>query len=285
MLILFCTAALVLFLLSLDFGWSNVLTSRRNELVFETRNHEYGAYALRREHHANLFWSMLISCGLITGGVFLLSRITGAAPPVEADQSIILVELDPQPIETPESPKENPQPQNQAAAAAPEDDSNREIEVVEKPVEEDPNNEPPTTPVGPVQPGTPTPGGPSPGSGDGNGGGGQTSSEPIKVWDVVQSMPTFPGGEPALMKFIREHVEYDEYSKESKLEGTVYVSFVIQPTGEVDKVEIVRGIKGGERLHASVVETIRALPNWTPGFQNQRPVPVRRTIPVRFEIR
>jgi periplasmic protein TonB len=284
MLILFGTAALLIFLFSLDLGWSNLLTSNRNDLVFEHRNHDYGAYALRREHHLNLFYALLLGIGVVGSGLFFLSLASG--PPVlkPITEAITIFDASIFDMTDPKAPDEEPAPQRERAAAPPMNDV--EFQVVNEPVEDDPDlSIPPSNgPVDPLAgPGTP-PQGPGGGSGQGNK---PEPEEPTitKVFEFVQKMPEFPGGTEELMAFIQRNVEYDELCKERGVEGTIYVSFVILADGHVGKIEIIRGLLQGKALGQSVVETIGRMPRWIPGEQNGVPVAVRKVIPVKFSIK
>jgi protein TonB len=283
MLTIFIIAALAIFLLSLDFGWSNVLASHRNDLVFQERNHDYGAYALRREHHVNLFYAMLLSVGLVCGGCYALARASHAIPPPDAAPSIQLIDVTltekMDPIQ-----EEKPAPKRAVAAAPIVEDV--EVRIVEQPIEDIPDLSVPPS-IGPEDPNAQA-GLQGPVGGGGTG----TSTSTIDstahatpfVHEVLQHMPKFPGGDEALMAFIRSHVVYDEQSIERGVQGTIYVSFVVMPTGDVDMIEIVRGIPNGRQLESSVLSTIQKLPKWEPGMQNGRPVRVRKTIPVRFDL-
>jgi len=284
MLILFGTAALLIFLFSLDLGWSNLLTSQRNDLVFENRNHEYGAYALRREHHMNLFYAMLISVGVVTGGVMTLSMMAEQAPLESVGDLIkticVTVDLPQDKIEQ----EQDPAPKRAVAATLARPDS--EVQVVEEPVEEIPDlTIPPSS--GPSDPDAEI-GEPSQGP-VGSGGNGTSPAanapEMPEIRDFAATMPQFPGGELEMQKYVQSHVDYDDVSRERGVEGIVYVSFVVMPDGSVAHVEIIRGIINGKRLSESVLETVKAMPRWKPGLQNGHPVAVRRTIPVNFKLK
>ena len=101
-----------------------------------------------------------------------------------------------------------------------------------------------------------------------------------KVFDVVEQQPEFPGGQAALMNFLRETIKYPAEAAKNGIEGRVIVRFVIGSDGTVGNVEIVRGVD--PQLDAEAVRVINAMPKWTPGKQYGKPVAVRYTIPVTF---
>lgn len=101
-----------------------------------------------------------------------------------------------------------------------------------------------------------------------------------KVYDIVEQQPEFPGGQAALMNFLRETIKYPAEAAKNGIEGRVIVRFVIGSDGTVGNVEIVRGVD--PQLDAEAVRVINAMPKWTPGKQDGKPVAVKYTIPVTF---
>lgn len=287
MLTVFLISAALIFLLSIDFGWSNVLTSQRNELVFEDRNHDYGAYALRREHHVNLFYAMIIGSGVIVGLIGLLSlQSTPRLPEIPA---ISIFAWDITPENLPEEQEEQQQAGPKRAVQVTQPDLGGEVQVTPDPVPIEPTPQP-TPAAGPTDPNAPfqnTIQGPT-GSG-GNGVAPTTTvsapSVPVDIPDYVAFMPEFPGGDAALIAYIQSNVEYDEMSIEQGVEGIIYISFVVTATGQVEQVKVARSIHNGQRLADEAVKVVRNLPRWKPGMQNNRPVAVRKTIPVRFQLK
>lgn len=98
---------------------------------------------------------------------------------------------------------------------------------------------------------------------------------------VAPVMPEFPGGEEALYKYLGSNIKYPETAKQINLQGTVYVTFVIEKGGNVTNSGILRGIGGG--CDEEAVRVVRNMPNWTPGKNSLgRPVRVQLNLPVRF---
>lgn len=114
-----------------------------------------------------------------------------------------------------------------------------------------------------------------------------TIPEPVEVEEpvhiTVETMPVFPGGELALMKHLAEHIKYPIPALDADIQGVVYVSFVVNKNGEVEDVQILKGIGAG--CDEEALRVVRALPKWTPGEQRGRKVKVRFNVPVRFTLR
>jgi protein TonB len=93
-------------------------------------------------------------------------------------------------------------------------------------------------------------------------------------------MPSFPGGEQALHKFLKERLNYPEQAKAARISGTVYLSFVVERDGSISNIEVLRGGEGG--LGREAVRVVKLMPSWNPGIQAGRPVRVNLTMPVKF---
>lgn len=99
---------------------------------------------------------------------------------------------------------------------------------------------------------------------------------------IVEEMPQFPGGEVALLSYLAENISYPEMAKELQVEGVVYVKFTINSDGSVGDVEILRGIGSG--CDEEVISVVSSMPDWTPGMQAGRSVPVSMVVPVNFNL-
>jgi protein TonB len=102
-----------------------------------------------------------------------------------------------------------------------------------------------------------------------------------KVYDVVEQMPSFPGGQQAMMKFMKNNIRYPEALKKNKVQGMVLVQFVVDQTGRITNPVVKRSIEPS--LDAEALRVVRAMPKWNPGKQNGKPVKVRYTLPVSFK--
>ena len=99
---------------------------------------------------------------------------------------------------------------------------------------------------------------------------------------VVENMPEFPGGDLGLMKYIQKNVKYPPIAKQYNITGKVYVSFIVDKSGSVTNVKIVRGVD--KNLDAEALRVVRSLPKYKPGKQRGKPVRVMFTIPINFTL-
>ena len=102
------------------------------------------------------------------------------------------------------------------------------------------------------------------------------------VYIVVEQMPEFPGGDRALMDFVKDNIQYPAEAKEKGIKGLLYVNFIVEPDGSVSDIKVLRGIGGGcDEEAARVVES---MPKFKPGMQNGETVRVSYTVPVIFRL-
>ena len=107
-------------------------------------------------------------------------------------------------------------------------------------------------------------------------------AKPEEVFKSVEQMPQFPGGEAALMKFLSSHINYPPMAAENNVQGKVIVQFVVDKTGKVGEVKVVRNVD--KDLDNEAIRVCKALPKFTPGRQNGRPVSVWYTLPIQFKL-
>lgn len=107
----------------------------------------------------------------------------------------------------------------------------------------------------------------------------QPTPDPDKVYSIVQSQPKFPGD---LNKYLSDNIKYPEDARLSNIQGTVYVSFIVEKNGSVSTVKILRGVQGGRSLENEAIRVVSAMPAWTPGVQNGNPVRVQYNLPIHF---
>ena len=102
------------------------------------------------------------------------------------------------------------------------------------------------------------------------------------VYDVTETMPQFPGGQGVLLKYLAANIKYPASAVKAKKQGRVIVTFVIQKDGSVTKAQIAKSVD--PELDAEALRIVKAMPNWTPGTQDGKPVSVRYAIPVQFSL-
>lgn len=103
-----------------------------------------------------------------------------------------------------------------------------------------------------------------------------------EIFTVVEDQPSFPGGDEARIRFLQENIKYPQMARESGIQGTVYVTFVVEKNGAVTDVRVLRGIGGG--CDEEAVRVIKAMPKWQPGKQRGKPVRVQFNMPIKFTL-
>ena len=102
------------------------------------------------------------------------------------------------------------------------------------------------------------------------------------VYDVVEVMPQFPGGQIAMLKYIMENIKYPKQIMEEGIQGRVTVSFIVEKDGRVSNVRLLRSVQSA--LDKEAIRVVKSMPKWTPGKQNGKPVRVRFNLPVMFKL-
>ena len=103
-----------------------------------------------------------------------------------------------------------------------------------------------------------------------------------KVFEKVEDMPEFPGGEQAMMDFVAKNVQYPKEAIEKEISGRVLVGFIVEKDGSISETEIVKGIGGG--CDEEAVRVVKAMPKWKPGKQDGKPVRVHFMLPLTFKL-
>lgn len=108
------------------------------------------------------------------------------------------------------------------------------------------------------------------------------AEENTRVRTFVDEMPVFPGGEEALMKYLKDNISYPQQALEAGAQGAVYLTFVVGLHGEITEIKVTRGIGFG--CDEEALRVIRNMPPWIVGRQNGHAVKVQFNLPVRFKI-
>ncbi len=101
-----------------------------------------------------------------------------------------------------------------------------------------------------------------------------------EIFVFVEDQPGYPGGDAARIKYLQDNIKFPVMAIESGIQGTVYVTFVVEKDGRITSVKVLRGIGGG--CDEEAVRVIKKMPRWKPGKQRGRPVRVQFNMPVRF---
>ena len=109
----------------------------------------------------------------------------------------------------------------------------------------------------------------------------QTSdNEEQEVFLVVEVPPHFPGGENARIQFLIENIKYPQIARESGIQGTVYINFIVEADGSLTDIRVLRGIGGG--CDEEALRVAKMMPTWVPGTQRGKAVRVSFNMPIKF---
>ena len=103
------------------------------------------------------------------------------------------------------------------------------------------------------------------------------------VYRSVEQMPQFPGGEAALMKYLKSHINYPPKAAKNNIEGNVIVQFVVKKDGSIGEVKVVHSLE--KDLDKEAVRVVKSLPKFTPGRHDGQAVSVWYTLPVSFKLK
>ncbi len=273
---------------------SNLATKASlDDIVFEGRNKAYGAYVLRKLYNSHITKAAIIATILffLFISIPLISKMIGGEEEAAVTERVITeVELAPPPPLDEATPPPPPPPPPDLPPPPPPVRATvkytppvvkRDNEVVEE--EEIPDVEV----LEEIDAGIETVEGdknapPDLGDIDGTS---DVVAEVVeeKPYTYVEQMPTFPGGESEMMKYLGKNIRYPAAAQRAGIEGIVVLSFVVSKTGEISEIQVIKSLGGGTDEEA--VRVVKSMPKWTPGKQNGRAVPVRYTLPVRYTIK
>ena len=106
--------------------------------------------------------------------------------------------------------------------------------------------------------------------------------EEQKVFDVVEQMPSFPGGPSALFEYLSKNIKYPAVAEENGVQGRVIVTFVVERDGSITDVKVVKSVDPS--LDKEAIRVTKSMPHWIPGKQNGSAVRVKYTLPVTFRL-
>jgi periplasmic protein TonB len=248
-----------------------------NDIIFQLRNKEYGAYMLRKMYNRNVTISLMIGVFIMSTVVitpfFEARAIENRKKHPERQVEIRMENLD-QPNEIVAPPPPPPPPPadviKQARYIPPVvvDSVKREDEVqlmTADDAQTSVKNEDAVEVVQEVREEVQQD---------------QDKSEPFLS---VEEMPLPPGGMPGLYKYIAENTHYPETAVENNIQGKVFVKFCVTPKGTVDKISIFKGVD--PELDAEAIRVVKTFPQFEPGKQFGRPVPVWLIVYINFQLK
>lgn len=287
--IIILITALVLAVSLYDFftsrSWQQVTSSSRNDVVFDERNKAYGAYQIRRDYDRNLLFILLGVIGSvgIAYGTFMYFRTQPSSEvelPSTDDFIFPTIEI---PIEIDNTPPPVDDRQ-QPAASGPTDQFVVPI-ITDIPVNTNPpiqdllgSNPIGTEPVtGPGNPFTPPTSTTTAGTGGGSGGG-------DIIEDFVDVDASFPGGVPAMMKYLSKNIQYPERGIQAGAQGRVTLRFVVGKDGQIENVTVAKGVPGCPECDQEAVRVVRGMPKWNPAQNKGKVVKSYFNLPVTFKL-
>ena len=263
------------------------------ELVFEGKNHAYGAYQLRKETGKRNFYAILtmfiiaaiIGAVVIVKGVVENAMKTDVA--IEADVELAkLAEKKEAKVEKKEEPKfekiEVEKVKSSVKFTAPEIKKDEDVQPEEELKSQDELSKTNTAigafdvkgndeAAGEVLKAKEVIAQPEP-----------PKEEETKVFDVVEQMPSFPGGQSALLQYLSSNIKYPVVAEENGIQGRVIVTFVVEKDGSITDVRVVKSVDPS--LDKEAQRVVKSMPKWIPGKQNGAPVRVKYTVPVTFRL-
>lgn len=102
------------------------------------------------------------------------------------------------------------------------------------------------------------------------------------VFDVVEVMPQFPGGQIAMLQYIMKNIKYPEQAMKEGIQGRVAVRFIVEKDGSISDVSPILSVHS--LLDKEAVRVVKSMPKWSPGKHNGKPVRVRFNLPVMFKL-
>lgn len=262
-----------------------------NDVVFEGRNKNYGAYYLRHRQSRYMVLSILASIAffiLMVNTPYFIGLLKGFLPaPPTADINHGEYFLEPPPVKkfVPVAIQQQPQQQMQKPDQVQFVDPNVTVD------DETINDIAPPT-IGDLidnNIGTANIEGDSivmnlyvpdqPGSGVVI----EPAVESTTPFTYVEQMPQFPGGDKYLFEYLANKIKYPTIARENSISGRVVVQFIVSKDGNIYNAKIIKGIGGG--CDQEALRAVNAMPVWKPGKHNGRPVDVTFTLPIMFDLK
>ena len=262
---------------------NDIFSDEWRELVFEAKNHAYGAYELRKNSSRRHLRALIIASAIFVFIVStpLLFRQILHKKAADKDVSVrILTDIKIDQPKEDEIVRELPPPppvRNTIKFIPPvikpdELVAEEELPVTQKEVIEttaavsnivfDKGTDDVAAPVATVN--------------------NQITEETDQPYSYVEQMPQYPGGELEMIKFIRLNLRYPPMAQENRITGTVVVNFVVDRDGKITRVKVIRGVGGG--CDEEAVRVISKMPTWSPGKQGGKAVLVSFTVPIRYSL-
>ena len=271
----------------------DLVSNEWTDLVFEGRNQAYGAYKLRKGTTKRNIWSIII-VALAAVLLFLglqLQKMAQANKTVENTQAVELANLQEKKKEAKVEKKEVIRQEPEKVVEQVKSSVKFTAPVIKKDEEVKEEDE---IKLDEVEKSNKAVGAFNVQGNDEVGGAVLKAKEEIaapeppkhveesKVFDVVEQMPSFPGGAAALMAYLRDNMKYPVVAQENGVQGRVVVSFVVEKDGSITDVQVARSVDPS--LDKEAQRVVKSMPHWIPGKQNGSAVRVKYNVPVTFKL-
>ena len=272
----------------------DLISNEWTDLVFEGRNQAYGAYKLRKGTAKRNVWALII-VGLAAALLYLglqLQKMAEANKKVENTQAVELAKLNTEKKEAKVEKKEIIKQEPEKVVEQVKSSVKFTAPIIKKDSEVKEEDE---IKLDEVQKSDKAVGAFTVEGNDEVGGAVLKAKEDIaapeppkhvveetKIFTVVEQMPMFPGGDGALMGYLRDNIKYPTVAAENGVQGRVVVGFVVERDGSITDVNILRGVDPS--LDREAMRVVKSMPKWTPGKQNGSAVRVKYQVPVSFRL-
>ena len=272
----------------------DLISNEWTDLVFEGRNQAYGAYKLRKGTAKRNVWALII-VGLAAALLYLglqLQKMAEANKKVENTQAVELAKLNTEKKEAKVEKKEIIKQEPEKVVEQVKSSVKFTAPVIKKDSEVKEEDE---IKLDEVQKSDKAVGAFTVEGNDEVGGAVLKAKEDIaapeppkhvveetKIFTVVEQMPMYPGGDAALMGYLRDNIKYPTVAAENGVQGRVVVGFVVERDGSITDVKILRGVDPS--LDREAMRVVKNMPKWTPGKQNGSAVRVKYQVPVSFRL-
>ena len=272
----------------------DLISNEWTDLVFEGRNQSYGAYKLRKTTGKRNLWALII-VALAAVLLYLglqLQRMAEANKKVENTQAVELAKLNTEKKEAKVEKKEIIRQEPEKVVEQVKSSVKFTAPIIKKDSEVKEEDE---IKLDEVQKSDKAVGAFTVEGNDEVGGAVLKAKEDIaapeppkhvveetKIFTVVEQMPMFPGGDGALMGYLRDNIKYPTVAAENGVQGRVVVGFVVERDGSITDVNILRGVDPS--LDREAMRVVKSMPRWNPGKQNGSAVRVKYQVPVSFRL-
>lgn len=261
-------------------SWQQVTSASRNNIVFEERNKEYGAFKIREDYNRNVILIMLGVVGAIGLAygvhVFLKSLPEKVEAPPPVDTTLFTIEAPPLDEEIPPPPpppEEIPVKLEKTVEFLPPVVTEEEV-TDPPPIQEEMVDTKASTTTNDVETETFVP--PT------------VEAPPVEkkeeILTFVEEDASFPGGVAEMMKYLGNNIHYPEVAIQAGIQGRVTLRFVVDKSGEISRVKVIRGVPGCPECDTEAMRVVKSMPKWKPAKNGGKNVASYFNLPVTFKL-